>query len=358
MKPYKRGEVWWGRWTVNGKTIRISSGTSDEKLAKEFLASEYAKSFKKDRLGELPRRTWEEATKRYLEEHKHLRTFKQYEKHSMWWTEQLKKAKLTHLDEITPDEVKKIRDAEAKRPKQRGGGERSPADVNRKIAYLGAVMNAVYEKYRWFGNSATAPVFEHLPGEVERNRWLKPHEFQRLTEKLPEVYGKMAQLAVATGLRRSNVMKMQWSDVDFGSRTVTIPGIRMKNGEYHSIPLNELAMQILREQFGKSEKWVFVTEDGEPLDEIRSKVWKRALKAAGLENVRWHDLRHTWASLARQNGVPLEGIKELGGWKDARMVMRYSHLSVEHLRDHAKKLDQAFGTDSAQSVTTDNLRVA
>jgi len=360
MKMFNRkgSKVWWGRWSANGRQFRISSHTEDEKLAKEYLAAEYAKSFKEVRLGEQTRRTWADATKRYLDEHKTLRTLKQYEKYSEWWTGEFKKAKLSYLDEITPDAVKIIRDTEMLRPKQRGKGQRSPADVNRKLAYLGAVMNAVYSEYRWFGANATAPLYKHLPGEVERMRWLKPSEFNKLTEKLPQVYGKMSQLAVATGLRRSNVMKMQWSDVDFGSRTVTIPGMRMKNGEIHSIPLNELAVQLLRSQWGQSETWVFVMEDGSPPKEIPSKVWKRALKDAGLKNVRWHDLRHTWASLARQNGAPLEAIQELGGWKDARMVMRYSHLSVDHLRDHAKVLDRAFSTDLAQSVTTDTLRVA
>lgn len=348
MKLFKRGSIWWGRWTVDGQPVRISSHTGDEKLAKQYLANKYAESFREEQLGELPRKTWAEATKRYLEEHRHLRTLSQYEGHSVWWTEQFKTHKLHWLDQLTPDAIKKIRDAEFNRPKQRGGGKRSPADVNRKIAYLRAVMNAVYEEYRWFGDKASAPLYRFIPGEKERMRYLEPSEVLRLANALPDHYGAAAKFAVATGLRRANVLGLRWSNVDLGSRTVTLPDVVMKNGHALRIPLNEMGVSILRGQVGKAEELVFPGQDGSELSEISSKVWAKALKKAGLKNVRWHDLRHTWASLARQQGVPLEVIQELGGWKDGRMVMRYSHLSMDHLYQHAEALDKAFGTDSAQ----------
>lgn len=352
MKTFNRGGVIWGRWSVKGRQVRVSSGTNDPDLAQQYLSEKYAESFKESKLGELRRRTWAEATERYLAEHGTLRTYKQYETHSKWWTEQFKQRRLTHLDQLTPDEVAKIRDAEMARPKQRGGGKRSPADVNRKIAYLRAVMNAAFDEYRWFGDKASAPLYRFIPGEVERLRYLKPEEVMRLVDKLPEPYSAMARFAVATGLRRGNVMEMKWEDVDLGSRSVTIPGVRMKNGELLRIPLNEMAVQVLRSQAEKSETLVFPMPDGSEATEIPSKVWKAALKAAGLKNVRWHDLRHTWASISRQNKVPLEVIQELGGWKDSRMVMRYSHLNIDHLYEHAGALDKAFGTDLAQSAVT------
>lgn len=352
MKTFTRGGIIWGRWSVKGRQVRVSSGTNDETLAQKYLSQKYAESFNESKLGELRRRTWDEATLRYLEEHTTLKTYQQYETHSKWWTEEFKKRKLVYLDELTPDTVKKIRDAEFARPKQRGGGKRSPADVNRKIAYLRAVMNAVVDEYRWFGDKASAPLYRFIPGEVERLRYLKPEEVMRLVDKLPEPYSAMARFAVATGLRRGNVMEMKWEDVDLGSRTVTIPGVRMKNGELLRIPLNEMAVKVLRSQAEQSETLVFPLGDGSEASEIPSKVWKEALKAAGLKNVRWHDLRHTWASISRQNGVPTEVIQELGGWKDARMVMRYSHLNIDHLYEHAGAMDRAFSTDLAQSAVT------
>lgn len=335
--------MWWGSWTLDGKRIKVSSGTSDERLAKEILSKKYSASFREERLAEKQRRTWVESTARYLDEHQHRKTVGAYESQSTWWTEQFKKRKVVYLDQIEPDVVKKIRDEEYARPKQRGSGKRSPADVNRKIAYLRAVMNAAYREYRWFGIGEEPPLFRFIPGEVERERFLTAAEAMRLSKSLPEPYGSMALMAVATGLRRSNILKLRWEYVDLGSRSVKLPGEIMKNGQALRIPLSGMAVDVLRLQFGKSKEWVFPKEDGKPATEIPSKVWAAAAEKAGLKDVRWHDLRHTWASLMRQQGLPLEVIQELGGWRDARMVKRYSHLSIDHLLEAAKQLDKAFG---------------
>ncbi len=64
-------------------------------------------------------------------------------------------------------------------------------------------------------------------------------------------------------------------------------------------------------------------------------AWRKALKRAGIENFRWHDLRHTWASWHIQNGTPHYVLKELVGWESMEMVLRYSHLAPEHLSPYA-----------------------
>ena len=63
-----------------------------------------------------------------------------------------------------------------------------------------------------------------------------------------------------------------------------------------------------------------------------------ALERARIENFRWHDLRHTWASWHVQKGTPLVALQELGGWESAQMVRRYAHLSAEHLAPYAERL--------------------
>ena len=68
-------------------------------------------------------------------------------------------------------------------------------------------------------------------------------------------------------------------------------------------------------------------------------MWARAVTKAGLVDVRWHDLRHTWASLMRQAGVGLEDRQQLGGWESRDMVMRYAHLDVGRLAPKAAVLD-------------------
>lgn len=69
-----------------------------------------------------------------------------------------------------------------------------------------------------------------------------------------------------------------------------------------------------------------------------SKAWHKALARAGIENFRWHDLRHTWCSWHVQGGTPLFALQELAGWESERMVRRYAHLAAEHLSVYASRL--------------------
>ena len=78
-------------------------------------------------------------------------------------------------------------------------------------------------------------------------------------------------------------------------------------------------------------------------------MWRKALKRVGIENFRWHDLRHTWASWLVQNGTPLYELQEMGGWKSASMVRRYAHLAPANLAKHAQVVGKLLeGTNLAQ----------
>lgn len=82
------------------------------------------------------------------------------------------------------------------------------------------------------------------------------------------------------------------------------------------------------------------------MDALRGERYK-ALKRAGIEDFRWHDLRHTWASWHVQGGTPLFALQELAGWETERMVRRYAHLAAEHLAGWAGNTE-SHGTNTAQ----------
>ena len=114
-------------------------------------------------------------------------------------------------------------------------------------------------------------------------------------------------------------------------------------------------------RLGKHPTHVF-SYRGRPIRQVSTKAWKKALKRAGIEDFRWHDLRHTWASWHVQNGTPLFALQELGGWESPEMVRRYAHLSAEHLTPYADRLcalrvveGSADGTFSAQSTNEKEL---
>lgn len=71
-------------------------------------------------------------------------------------------------------------------------------------------------------------------------------------------------------------------------------------------------------------------------------AWQHALKRAGIEDFRWHDLRHTWATWQRQAGTPTHELQRLGGWRTSVMVERYAHLAPDQLAEAASRLDSVF----------------
>lgn len=349
MSLKRRGEVWYYNIYFNGKEYRGSCRTGDERQAQEFHDRKKAELWRTDVVGDKLRRTWDETIQRWLKDHESKRSWKDDERSANWWSEQFKAKRIVYLDQITPDVVRVIRDAEVGRKHMRSKNvERfvSPATVNRKLALLRSVINAAHREYLWLDSR---PVFKGFAEDNERVRYLEPHEFARLVQHLPEPYGNMATFAVSTGLRRNNVAGLKWEFVNMNRRTATFPDLVMKNGKPLTIPLNETALGAIRRQLGRSDVWVFPRLDGERVRDIPSKMWKKALEQAGITDFRWHDLRHTWASWLRQSGsVGLDLIQELGGWKQRQMVQRYSHLSVEHLAQSAGVLDGILGGSNTE----------
>lgn len=165
----------------------------------------------------------------------------------------------------------------------------------------------------------------------KRLRWLTRADAGRLLDQLPPHQREMAVFALETGLRRSNVCKLQWVHVDLSARLLSLPGDMMKNGAALCVPLSAGALQILRSRRGIDDRYVF-TWRGRPMTRKLCPTWYRALGRAGIQDMRWHDLRHTWASWHAQRGTPLLALQQLGGWKTSSMVSRYAHMNADHLR--------------------------
>ena len=87
--------------------------------------------------------------------------------------------------------------------------------------------------------------------------------------------------------------------------------------------------------------------------QVNTKAWRNTLAKVGIENFRWHDLRHTWASWHVQAGTPLHVLQELGGWECVEMVRKYAHFSSEHLTEYVDRLSslKLVGSDSGEVAT-------
>lgn len=345
MSIYRRNEVWWYQIAINGKQYRGSCKTRNEVQAQEFHDRIRADIWRGKFVGDRQRRTVEEAIKRFLDERSHKKSARDDIRIAAWWEDQLAREGAKYLDEVTPDLIKEIRDAENGRMTPRGPIK--PATVNRKLALLSAVVLTAAKEWLWLEH---VPKFRMLAGEVQRRRYLRPDELSRLIDALPQPYSDMALFAVSTGLRQANVFGLRWDGVNLNHRTATFAEKVMKNGLPFTMPLNATAIEVIRRQLGKHDEYVFCKTSGERLTEMSSKVWKKAIGEAGLEDVRWHDLRHTCASLMRQGGVGLDTLQELGGWQSRDMVQRYAHLNVEHLAPSASVIDGLFRAKENRKV--------
>jgi integrase len=140
-------------------------------------------------------------------------------------------------------------------------------------------------------------------------------------------------------MRENNVLNLRWSQVDIDRAVAYVEAQETKARRPIGIPLTRDALNVLRERRGLHKVYVFAHPDSElPLYKASNRAWYKARRDAKLPGLRWHDLRHTWASWAVQSGVRIEEIQQLGGWKTLSMVQRYSHLSPDHLASVAAKI--------------------
>jgi len=142
-------------------------------------------------------------------------------------------------------------------------------------------------------------------------------------------------LSMNTGLRRGESLKLRWSSVDFNRRFLTVEGRNAKNRQTRHVPLNEEAVNVLRnwhEQAGTGAR-VFDVVGFQT-------AWETLLKRARISKFRWHDLRHHFASRLVQQGVPLNTVRDLLGHGSVGMSLRYAHLAPDQRREAVAKLNQ------------------
>jgi integrase len=185
-----------------------------------------------------------------------------------------------------------------------------------------------------------AEAFDQETDDVGAPRFITREEFEKLHDELPPHLQSMARFSVETGQRYSAVSKLKWSAVDLARKHAHISGPTSKSKKAIALPLNAAAFAVLKAQHGKHPVYVFAYPkrvDGEiqmhaPIKSVKT-AWGKAVKRAGLEGFRWHDLRHTWASWHTQSNTPPIVLKALGGWSSLAMVERYSHLNASHLAE-------------------------
>jgi integrase len=272
-------------------------------------------------------KTWKDAAERWQEETLHKRTAHEDTRKLLWIGQHLDRLPLTAINADVIRDVAKARKLE-------GSG---PSTVNRYLALIRAVLRCAAYEWEWIVRPPYVKLFVEPRG---RCTWLQPEQARALFNELPDHLRAPFVFSLATGLRMSNVIRLTWHQVHEPRAMLLFDGDAMKAGEAFAPALNEAALEILRNQKGRHAAYVF-TYRGRPMLRASNSAWYRAKRRAGVAHIRWHDLRHTWATWHTLAGTPLDVLQDLGGWKTRIMVRRYAHFQPGAHRDHARNIDSA-----------------
>lgn len=224
----------------------------------------------------------------------------------------------------------------------------APATVNLHLCLLRAILRHAVRARRL--EAAALPDIRALKTNNRRVRYLNDDEERLLLAALPEHLRPLALIAMHTGMRKSELLRLAWDDVDLVSDSVWVR--EAKSGEGRRIPLSATARKALAELRARRRERlrervvnrhlaggrVFAAAHGGYLTNL-NRDWGAAIGRAGLEGFRFHDLRHTFASRLVMTGVDLYRVQTLMGHKTQAMTLRYAHLSPRHLRAAVATLD-------------------
>ncbi len=303
---------------------------------------------------EAKRRTVAELIDRYTKEvmpNKKAGTQKDQRQQLQWWRE---KIGAYSLADLSPALVSEHRDKLLREPINDPGKPtktRTPARVNRYLAVLSHAFTIAVREWQWLEDNPLRKVskLKEPRGRVrflsddgaapdgttiegERTRLLKACRESRS----PDLYDAVV-LALSTGARKMEILGLRWRQVDLKRGLIVLEDT--KNDDRRGIPLAGHALEVMRKRakvmridtdlvFPSPEKPKSPEVPWQPLDPRAA--FGAALERAGIEDFRWHDLRHSAASYLAMNGASLPEIAEVLGHKTLQMVKRYSHLSADH----------------------------
>ncbi|WP_414041396.1 tyrosine-type recombinase/integrase [Acidithiobacillus sp. M4-SHS-6] len=257
-----------------------------------------------------------------------------------WWSERL--GHLT-LAELTAPVINDALQGLAKEPSERHPDRpRAPQTVAHFRQALASVLSEAVKSWEWLEVSPMNRVAKPtLPrGRV---RYLSDDERERLLQACRESTNAdlyvAVLLALTTGGRKAETMGATWAQIDLKRATLQLE--ETKNGARRTLHLAAPVLELLRERakVRRLDTGLLFPSKVNPRQPVDLRdPWGKALKTAGVEDFHWHDLRHTFASMAAMNGASLPELAALLGHKTLSMVQRYAHLSPAHTAAIAERV--------------------
>ncbi len=338
-------------FTYKGRQVRRSTETPDKRLA-EKICRKVMTQIDEGRWFERPPdddRNFQQMMDKYLTEYSISKT------PSSQVREKVIAANLKFffgdrlLKEITPSLIVDYKSSRRKK------GILS-STIEREIDLLRRAFNLAVREWEWCSDNPVSRITrERFNNQIDR--WLSPEEEKRLQTECQEWLREIVVFALNTGMRQGEILDLKWPSVDLFRKTATI--MRSKNGERRTIPLNQAALEVLKSKAKvrhiKSD-YVFSSGNGTRIIERNlQRAFGKALEKAEIQDFRFHDLRHTFATRLVQSGIDLYTVAKLLGHKDIRMTQRYAHHCPESLRSGVEVL-QKFITILSQSEVLQETR--
>lgn len=286
--------------------------------------------------------TFDEAISRYEGEvlPRKPRTAKYQRSQLKWWRKQLGDVCLAELT------AGMINEARGKLLATPGVTKRSrgPSTANRYIAVLSHLLSTAVREWEWLESNPASKISK-LREPRGREVFLSEVDARRLLKECERVDSRLhlaVLLALSTGMRRTEILTLRCGQVDLARHVIYLDDT--KNRERRGVPLGGPAHQALIDWLPSvedSQALVFPGSSPSKPYEIRT-PWDKATAAVGLERVRFHDLRHTAASLLAKDGASLPEIGAILGHKSPLMTKRYAHFAQTHLHDVVARMNERF----------------
>ncbi|EIO5099434.1 site-specific integrase [Vibrio parahaemolyticus] len=169
-----------------------------------------------------------------------------------------------------------------------------------------------------------------LDGIQDRNQSVRESDKTKAQLEFVDFFEPLVITAMNTGMRKGELLTLKWEHVSFPNRYLTIRSENAKSKKTRTIPLNDTVLNLFERWRAQNPDTDFVFVSNNQPIEFFQYPWQSLLKEAGIENFRFHDLRHHFASKLVMAGVDLNIVRELLGHADLKMTLRYAHLAPEH----------------------------
>jgi integrase len=242
-----------------------------------------------------------------------------------------------YLSEIMPQDVEKYKAWRMQSV--------SPASVNRELASLKHLFNIAIQWEKAEKNPVSK--VKMFVENNQRNRFLSQDEYKLLLMHSAPHVKAIIEIAVNTGMRRGEILGLKWADIDLKNGMIYVQ--MTKNDTPKKIPINEVLMETFANMHKRiGNPYLFCHADGKPIKDIKT-GFCAAVRRAGIENFRFHDLRHTAGSWLAMSGADLRTIQDVLGLKTLALVARYSHITDTHKRDALNRMGQIMVTNRSQT---------